>query len=181
MSGVPSYPPLNQAFLQAVLQQVSDLVLVMDSNGAMIYSYGAENLGHSNEKLLGSNSLDLVHPEDLDKALSFFSDISTDFADPLELRGLHADGSSRWYELAPARYASPEGELWIVVVARDIQERKEAEAMIRERERNYRALVDQSPLGVLIVDRDFNVTLVNQAYADQVGAPSIEALSGHNI
>lgn len=181
MSGITTYSPLSQAFLQAILQQVSDLVLVMDSTGRIIYCSGGERLGHSDDELLGRNALDFVRPESLEEALDFFTDISTDFADPLEIQGLHANGSLTWYELSPARYASPGGELWIVVVARDIEERKKAEATIRESERSYRALVDQSPLGVLIVDQDFNVTLVNQAYADQVGAPNIEALSGHNI
>jgi PAS domain S-box-containing protein len=64
---------------------------------------------------------------------------------------------------------------------RDIHERKLAESKILESESRYRALVDQSPLGILFVDGELNLISANDAYARQVGAPSLDALQGHNI
>lgn len=175
-------PKLTKELLQAVLEQVSDITLILDATAAIARGFGVTRLGYSDDELIGRDVFELVHEDDRDLARRAFASISgAEATTPLELRGYQADGSFRWYDVSLAHYASEGGAAWIVVVIRDIQERRLSEAAIRDRERHYRSLVNQSPLGILIVDREFNLVEANDAYARQVGAPSRDALHGHNI
>ncbi|MCH2186520.1 response regulator, partial [Myxococcota bacterium] len=98
-----------------------------------------------------------------------------------ETRGLQADGSYRWYETCISSFLGDCGEQRLYVVSRDIEDRKRSELALQESERRYRLMVDQSPLGVLLVDQNMDIVCANSAYAELVGAPSVEDLNARNI
>ena len=58
---------------------------------------------------------------------------------------------------------------------------RSAHEALEASERRYRAMVDQSPFGVIIVDRNLDLVTANPAYAALVGAESLDALENHNV
>ena len=56
------------------------------------------------------------------------------------------------------------GETQVFGVFRDITERKRAEGTIRKREEKYRRIVDTSPDGVALLDKNYRYRIVNDAY-----------------
>ncbi len=182
MPAAPQTPTLDIEFLSAVLAQTSDVVLVLRRDGSIAASVGSENMGYSEAEALGRDVFDFIDPGDLRKARAGFERaVQGESLQPIDVAVVNADGSKHLYEVAPARIPDAEGDMWIVVVLRDIHHRRVLETSVRSSEERYRALVEQSPLGILVVDDELNLVAANQAYADQVGAPSLEALRGHNI
>ena len=60
--------PTDRAFLQAVVDQSSDLIVVIESDATLRYVSGAANriLGLSPADWLGRSVLELVHPDDVE-------------------------------------------------------------------------------------------------------------------
>jgi len=166
----------------ALVEGTREIIFEIREDGRVASAFGTAHTGWSTEQVLGLSAFDFAHPEDaaaMREALTAFVDRGD--ARPREVRGLHADGVYRWYELRAARYTTPDGEPRVLVMGQDIEERKQAELALRESEQRFRSLVDQSPFGVLIVDGQLNVVAANRAYAELVGAGSVETLGPHNL
>ena len=77
-------------------------------------------------------------------------------------RVIDAAGEVRWIETRSVFQTLPDGGLawngyWL-----DVTERKQAEAALRETEGWYRAILESAPVGLLVVDADGSVSLVNR-------------------
>jgi PAS domain S-box-containing protein len=66
-------------------------------------------------------------------------------------------------------------ELGAVAVMHDITERKAMEVVLEESEAKYRRLFENSPVGIISVDLNGNITEVNDALVNVMGSPSAEA------
>ena len=80
----------------------------------------------------------------------------------LVCRVVDAAGDVRWIETRSVFQTLPDGGLawngyWL-----DVTERKQAEAALRETEGWYRAILESAPVGLLVVDADGSVSLVNR-------------------
>jgi PAS domain S-box-containing protein len=89
----------------------------------------------------------------------------------LELKMQKADGTSFDSQIISVK--AGQGRLRIAVI--DITERKRAEEMLRSEE-NFRRSLDDSPLGICIVNSDGETTYANRAMLDIYGYASIEEL-----
>lgn len=80
------------------------------------------------------------------------------------------DGSMVWTEAVTTYYFnSVNGHVEIRGVSRDISERKQYEATLRESEIYFRQLYEQAPLGYQSLDIDGKIIEVNQAWLEQLG------------
>jgi diguanylate cyclase (GGDEF)-like protein/PAS domain S-box-containing protein len=133
-------------------------------------------LGYDSEEAIGTmNVLDHVHPDDLphvlektEKALSEES-ITTN---KVEYRFRHKDGSWRWMESVGNYLVDDPAVGGVVVISRDVTERKEAEDKLREAEERYRTLVEHIP-AVTYIDR---IDEVNSAVYI---SPQVEEMLGY--
>lgn len=159
--------------------------LLYDYMGEATYTYdrdlimtdvnklACEIIGYEREQIVGKNvlQLDILHPDDLEKAAH---DIQMLFSgEPVvrdRYRFILKDGSERTGDVTGAALYDENGELTAVTnVVIDITEQLEAqealrksEEDLRQSEERYRALFDQSPIGVLIFDGDMKVTECNE-------------------
>lgn len=62
----------------------------------------------------------------------------------------------------------------VVVISRDVTQRRRAEEALRISEQRFRLLVEQSPLGIRILDANGSPLLVNRAWKDMLGMESEE-------
>ncbi len=117
--------------LELIVDNIDDLIAVIDSQGRRVWNNAAyaRVLGYSVEMLAGSNSLIEVHPDDLPKVQQALRDsMLTGSGRRIEYRLRHRSGYYVYLEsqgwVLPA---SEDREQLIVVISRDISQRKELE------------------------------------------------------
>jgi PAS domain S-box-containing protein len=117
--------------LELIVDNIDDLIAVIDSQGRRVWNNAAyaRVLGYSVEILAGSNSLIEVHPDDLPKVQQALRDsMLTGSGRRIEYRLRHRSGHYVYLEsqgwVLPA---SEDREQLLVVISRDISQRKELE------------------------------------------------------
>ena len=95
----------SEEWLRSLVQNASDIITVVDADGTI--KYGSPSiervLGYSPQNLVGNNTFDYVHPDDLERTrYSFVRSLSATgmFSNKLEFRIRQADGSWRHVETA---------------------------------------------------------------------------------
>ncbi|MEY2451007.1 MAG: hypothetical protein QOD92_581 [Acidimicrobiaceae bacterium] len=157
---------------RSLVQNSSDLTMVLGAGTITYASEASERLlGYSPEELVGRAPSDLVHPDDLgwlrDRIAADLA--SNSVAQPVELRVRRADGDWIHVEAVVANLSDRPSVRGTVVNARDITERKQAEAALE-----HQALHDSLtglPNRLLFLDRlDHAMT---RAHRDSQAAPSV--------
>ena len=119
---------------RSLLQNSSDMILVLDSTGRVLYGSPAavRILGYESGALLGTSAFDLVHPDDLPQlAARFANEVAKPGVSlPFVFRARHSSGGWRWMELIRHNLINDPSVGGVVVNARDVTERVEAEAAL---------------------------------------------------
>jgi PAS domain S-box-containing protein len=134
---------------RAMFEQSAVGMLLATSTGEWIQvnQKFCEFLGYSESELLKLSWPDITHPEDLEKSHDVMKQLFTGQIDSftLEKRYLCKNGDIKWGDLTFSYVRSPQGEpIYCVGVIEDISERKQAEALLRDRLRLEKALADIS-------------------------------------
>lgn len=119
---------------QLITENAADLIAVVDEQGNRLYNSPAYQkvLGYSAEDLSASSSVDQIHPSDRERVLQAAAKARiTGKGQRLEYRMLHKDGSWRILESTASLIQNQTGQLEkLVIVNRDITERKRAEELL---------------------------------------------------
>lgn len=147
-----------------IVNNSPDIIFMLDERGCFQFLNDkiVSLLGYQRDELLGSSWLDLVEPVDCERAQFFFQnlDLGTDFAHNIELSLLPArpSRSRNYFELSlwslaesNAAMGEQAGLYKVYGTARDITERKEAEAFINFQA--YHDLLTRLPNRALFKDR----------------------------
>lgn len=137
---------------------------IIDVNNAFI-----SWTGYSREEFINASTHDLhlwVHPEDRKKILSALSATGEVISEEITMR--QKNGNIR-NVLFTARFVDIDDERYLLTLAQDITERKQAEEKLRHEEQRFRALAEQAPDMILLINREFKVTYINPAVQDFLG------------
>ncbi len=119
---------------QLISENAADMIAVVDKDGRRLYNSPAYEkiLGYSRSELLATSPLEQVHPDDRARVQGAAEKAThTGSGERLEYRIRHKDGSWRVLESTASAILGPKGEAeGLVVVNRDITERKRAEEML---------------------------------------------------
>jgi diguanylate cyclase (GGDEF)-like protein/PAS domain S-box-containing protein len=97
------------------------------------------------------------------------------------LRNYRKDGTLFWNELYVSPVFDTEGFLThFIGVQTDITQRQEALEALREREEQYRRIVETATEGIWVLNRDYQTTFVNQQMATMLGY-TIEEMLGETL
>jgi PAS domain S-box-containing protein len=119
---------------QLITENAADMIAVVDSTGQRIYNSPAYEhvLGYSAEDLQTTSSIEQIHPDDRARVLEAARKArSTGQGQRLEYRIQHKDGTWRILESTASVVRDKKGNAEkLVIVNRDISERKRAEEML---------------------------------------------------
>ena len=164
-----------------VLSAALDAILTIDESGVIdTFNPAAERIfGYTAEEVIGKNIAILV-PDRHQNQIKEFADKYLMFEGPKDSGyrsegiGLRKDGG--WVPLeATVNDFSIHGRRMFTCILRDITERKEIETQLRKLSR----AVEQSPVSVVITNRDGTIEYVNPLFEKLTGYSSDEAI-GNN-
>jgi PAS domain S-box-containing protein len=138
----------------ALLESAPDAMIVSDDTGniVLVNSQAEVLFGYCREELIGKK-IDMLVPEDIremhpDNRAKFYADpkrLSMGFRS--NFYGIAKDGRKIPMDIGLSPIETAEG-LLVVASARDITERIEAEAALRDSEKRLQSILDTSPVGV---------------------------------
>ncbi|TFI59712.1 PAS domain S-box protein [Sphingomonas parva] len=158
------------------------MMWVTDESGHCTYLNRGwyEFTGQTPAEAEGFGWLDATHPDDKATAERAFVEAnSAQRPFRLEYRLRRADGRYRWaIDAASPRFGASGEFLGYVGSVIDIDERRNAEAALRESEEKFRLMADAAPQIVWITDADGGNEFFNRHWFDYTGAPREPTTAG---
>ena len=175
----------NQKHFQTIFELAPDAYYLNDLQGIFVDgNQAAERItGYSRHELIGKSflSLSLLSPVDLGKAVTLLAQNNNDEpTGPDEFTLNRKDGSQVIVEIR-TQPVSISGERLVLGIARDITQRKRAEAAVRENEAKYRNLIETTGTGYTIIDENGRVVDANAEFVRLTGRRSLDEIIGRNV
>ena len=154
--------------LRQIVDHGYDMLAITDAEGRMQFVSGSVEpvLGRAAEELVGRVFTDVVHPDDQQQVARVFAEV-------LQAPGARAsvicrigrEGQTRWCEGAGVNMLDVEGVEGVVIIARDITDRRELE----ERVENARRVESLGQVAATVAHEFNNVLMAIQPVADLLG------------
>jgi two-component system cell cycle sensor histidine kinase/response regulator CckA len=163
---------LGDAVWQAVgeayrllFEQAREMVCLVDRDGRLtaINKVGEELTGHGSEDLVGTLAVDLLAPELRGEASRRLVKRLAGGAEPTVEESLlvTADGRLVWVEITSSVLRYDERAVGALCVVADLEERRRTEDVLRRGEQRLREVLAIAPDGMVLVDANGSVVLVN--------------------
>jgi len=177
----------SESRLRALTDHAADIISEVDIEGRIHYvspSFRAA-LGREPDEIIGKTFaeigiVDHFHPDDIGNLNQRYErgmgrgDAARSF---IAYRFRHANGTWRWFESQTAPYTTQKGDVRKVVISRDVTERVQAEAELRESEERYRILGETSRDLICELDGEGTIQFVS-AGSEKILGHSPESLMG---
>ena len=160
----------SEASYRNLFDSSTDGIFIIDLDGNFIDANRTayKRLGYTREEFLALHISKLDHPSFAAGVPERFKQIREHGIAVFESGHLRKDGSIMPVEVN-SRLLEYKGKQVFFSVIRDITERKKAEEALRESEQRYRALFDQSPDGILLIDTKGRMIEFNEMAHRQLG------------
>lgn len=169
----------NSEIFSLIIENTSEYIAIVDLAGKYIYvSPSHSALGYKPADLLGKNGLALVHPDDREHLVHLIAPLAKRLAKdslgaltgskaepaPKSISFRFPDKSGNWHDIESTvnLVKNPYGSGYaILLVSRDVTERKKSEEKLRESEMRYRTLAENAEDIIFIIDIYGYVQYVN--------------------
>jgi len=172
----------REELFRLISENAADMIAVVDLQGRRIYnSLSYEKvLGYSAEELKQSFAFQQIHPEDRETVQRAEEGARvTGSGKTVEYRFCHKDGNWLILESTVSVIAAPMGESdKLVIVTRDITERKRAVEASRLSEASFRSVVEDAPYGICRANLDGRFLRINPALQRMLGYATPDELLG---
>ena len=132
----------SEQYSRWITEHMKDLVFHIDAQGVIKYRLPMQGvmLGYSPEEVLGRSYFDFIHPDEFRYAVTAFLNVlKNGQSRVMEWRVKHHDGHYVWMEMVGTVLVGDQGEkIGLILVCRDIMERKMVEDALRESEQRLR-------------------------------------------
>lgn len=156
--------------LRTIFQNSPDAIFIEDENGSVLDANPVacefHNLSHN--ELIGRNMLDLVPEDSRNDVKRDFSKWFTGELKRYDGVSLAGDGRVVPVEIigATMRFS---GKRAVMLMVRDITQRKQSEQALKESEMRYRGLIEAQSNFIIRTDPEGTFTFVNEAFCQFVG------------
>lgn len=162
---------------QALMNCSRDGIVIIDQNHRVIEANQsfAATLGYSPDEVQGMYTWDyegVMSEDNIREGFRDLSRINTTF----ETRHRRKDGSLVDVEVSLSG-ARIQGENVLIGICRDIGDRKQSEAALRESEERYRTVFENTGTATSILEKDGTISLANARFAELAGY-SLEEIQG---
>lgn len=121
----------NEAKWRSLILNSSDIITILDEGGRIVYESPCVEtvLGYEPSELIGENSLDFIHPDDIPSVMSDRQKLLANPADPIALKGRfrRADGSWCFLKGVGINLLADPAVSGIAIDSRDMTARRQAE------------------------------------------------------
>lgn len=152
---------------RSLIESGSDLISLLDADGIIRYQSPAFKriLGFEEGALEEMDAFHLIHPEEREEILTIFRELRTRPGErtQVEYRFRHADGDWRILETRAVNLLHDPAVAGVVVNARDVTERRAAEAEVRRNRSDLRAILDTITEAVVFMDLEGRIVYANSA------------------
>jgi two-component system, cell cycle sensor histidine kinase and response regulator CckA len=166
----------GEELFRLITENAADMIAVVDMDGRRIFNSLAYQkvLGYSAEDLKNSSSFAQIHPDDVDRVKEAADEARrTGVGLPLEYRIRHKDGTWRVLESTASVIRNAKGEPEkLVVVNRDITDRKRSAEALQRSEASFRSVVEDAPYGIYRASLSGELILANPAMHKILGYDS---------
>lgn len=153
---------------RSLVEHLADLVFVVDALGTLQYVNRAcgDLLGRDASQLVGTNALDIVHPDDRGLAEELLGETTAKGPgrrDPTAVRIIAADGTVQVLEIVGVNRLD-DGEVnGIVVSGRDVTEHALVETGLSDVRRRFEGAFEHSPVARVLIALDGRIVRANHA------------------
>jgi two-component system cell cycle sensor histidine kinase/response regulator CckA len=170
----------REELFHLISENAADMIAVVDLEGRRIFnslSY-QKILGYSPEELQESSGFEQIHPEDRERVKNAAKEArQTGVVTILEYRFRHKNGDWLVLESVASVIRNEKGEPEkLVIVNRDITERKKAQEALSRSEASFRSLVEGAPHGIYRATMTGQFLEVNPALQRMLGYESVQEL-----
>ena len=171
----------------AILETALDCIITMDHNGNVVdFNPAAEStFGHRRADVVGQQLADLIVPVPLRErhrrgmAHYLATGEGPIIGKRVEMPALRADGAEFPVELTVTRVKGEGGPVFVAYL-RDISERNQSQAVLRQSEARFRGLIEQAPFSVQVFSPDGRTLQVNRCWEELWGV-KLEEIGDYNI
>jgi PAS domain S-box-containing protein len=153
---------------RTLIEKSTDLLVVLDSHATITFAGPSSIavLGFPPEEMVGVGAFAFIHVDDVERIMQAFRELrgQPGATGRVELRARHRNGSWRVLDAIMHSLIDVPAVRGMVVNARDITERKQAEANVRESEERYHRLVDTMQDVVFTLSATGTLTSLNAAF-----------------
>ncbi|MGC2887494.1 MAG: PAS domain S-box protein [Candidatus Acidiferrum sp.] len=170
----------REELFHLISENAADMIAVVDMNGKRIYNSLSYQrvLGYSPEELQSYSAFEQIHPEDRERVQKAAGEARRlGVGETLEYRFRHKNGAWLVLESTSSVIRDAKGEPEkLVIVNRDVSERKKAEELLRRLETGFRSVVEDAPYGIYRANMSGRFLQVNPALQKMLGYDSTEEL-----
>ncbi len=164
-----------------ISQNSHDIVSLMDLEGQYLFVSPSlkDTLGYEVEEMLGTKTIDYIHPDDLSEVVASMSKTISEKKKAGEaiFRFRHKNGSYRWLEAKGGVITNDEGEpIYIRSTKVDITDKIMAEQKLKEKEEQYKLVSENSTDVIALHDLHGEFTFISPSCYRLVGYTVEESL-----
>lgn len=142
----------REELFNLISENAADMIALVDMEGKRLFnSLSYEKvLGYSMEELQSSSAFEQIHPDDRERVKRASEDaLRSGIGKTLDYRFHHKNGTWLLLESTSSVIRNAEGQPEkLLIVNRDITERKAAEEALRRSETHFRSVVEDAPYGI---------------------------------
>ena len=173
----------REAMLSAVVNSAQDGMVILDDAGQVVlWNRSAERIfGYENEEILGKSFQDYCAPSERYPANSIQNLICKEMVGrTVEISSRNKAGQDLDLEVSISDFWMGQFRQ-IIVLVRDISQRKKWQKEIQASRTQYLELAENSPIGIARCDIDGNVEYVNRTGASYFGLEPVDIIGKYNL
>jgi PAS domain S-box-containing protein len=163
---------------RALIEKSTDVMTLVAADGTVVYGSPAVRrvLGYAAEELVGHSVFRFFHPDDQARAQAALADLCATKrkSATMVLRYRHKDGTYRCLDGTGTNLLDEPGVHAVVLNYRDVTERNEVEAALRESETHYRTMLEGVEAGVVVHGADSRIVTFNAQAAELLGVAAAD-------
>lgn len=175
----------REELFHLISENAADMIAVVDMDGKRIYNSLSYQrvLGYSPEELQSYSAFEQIHPDDRERVKKAAEEARrSGMGETLEYRFRHKNGAWLVLESTSSVIRNAKGEPEkLVIVNRDVSERKRAEEALRRSEAGFRSVVEDAPYGICRASTAGRLLQVNPGLQKMLGYESKEDLLGRDL